>query len=129
MVVDDDDAVRAALAFSLELEGFGVAAFSCAEDLLRLAPLPMCCCFVIDHRLPGVDGVELFVELRSAGAAAPGVLITTDPTPKTRARAGWAGMSIVEKPLLGDALVQTVKVLTCAGSCADACGTGNARRF
>jgi two-component system response regulator FixJ len=115
VLVDDDEAVRAALTFSLEIEGFKVATFPSGEDLLRQAPLPSCCCLVIDHRLPGLDGVALFTALRSAGVAAPGVLITTDPTPHVRARALGAGMQIVEKPLLGDGFVHAVRLLCCSG--------------
>jgi CheY-like chemotaxis protein len=124
VLVDDDEAVRAALAFSLEIEGFKVATFPSAEDLLSQAPLPVCCCLVIDQRLPGVDGLALFVALRTAGVAAPGVLITTNPTAQLRARAESAGMQIVEKPLLGDGFVHAVRLLCCSGARAAHCPLG-----
>jgi hypothetical protein len=39
---------------------------------------------------------------------APAVLITTAPSPATRARASADGVEIVEKPLLSDALNRAV---------------------
>jgi hypothetical protein len=39
----------------------------------------------------------------------PAILITTAPDPALRHQAGAAGMSLVEKPLLGDALVEAIR--------------------
>jgi two-component system, LuxR family, response regulator FixJ len=122
VLIDDDEAVRGALAFLLEIEGFRVATYASGEELLRWRMPPECCCYVIDHELPGIDGIELLSQLRSAGALAPALLITTSPSARVRARATLAGTEIVEKPLLGDGFVRAVKRLSCTAQvCAPDC--------
>ena len=109
LLVDDDPAVRASLAFSLEIEGFLIETFDCGEDLAEKAELPENGCLVLDYRLPGIDGVSLLRILRSRGVALPAVLITSAPTRAVRAQAAEAGAVIIEKPLLGDALTAAVR--------------------
>ena len=109
LLVDDDPAVRASLAFSLEIEGFLIETFDCGEDLAEKAELPENGCLVLDYRLPGIDGLSLLRILRSRGVGLPAVLITSAPTRAVRARAVEAGAVIIEKPLLGDALSAAVR--------------------
>lgn len=108
-LVDDDPAVRASLAFSLELEGFLIETFDCAEDLAGRNEFPATGCLVLDYRLPGMDGLSLLNMLRSRGVDLPAVLITSSPTRAVRNRAAAAGAVIVEKPLLCDALTAAVR--------------------
>jgi FixJ family two-component response regulator len=114
VVVDDDLALLAALRFALEAEGLRVAAFADAESALVGAPGQLSC-FVLDHRLPGMSGLDLLEQLRSRGETAPAVLVTTNPAMATRSRARAAGVEIVEKPLLGNVL--TRKVFSLLASC------------
>jgi FixJ family two-component response regulator len=109
LLVDDDPAVRSALAFSLELEGFAVEAFGSGAELLARAPLPETGCFVLDHRLHGIDGLELLASLRGHGVVLPAVIVTSNPTRSLRERIARAGAALVEKPLLGDALTAEVR--------------------
>jgi len=108
-LVDDDPAVRASLAFSLELEGFLIETFDCAEDLAGRTSFPENGCLVLDYRLPGMDGVTLLKLLRGRQIDLPAVLITSTPTRAIRIAAAEAGAVIVEKPLLGDALTAAVR--------------------
>ncbi len=112
--------MRAALTFSLEMEGFRVRAFESGEDLLREGEMPPCCCLVLDQRLPGLDGLALFEHLRRGGVDAPALLITSNPTERMRGRAQSAGMEILEKPLIGDSLIHAVDRMS-AQLCASAC--------
>ena len=109
LLVDDDPAVRASLAFSLELEGFLIETFECGEDLAERADYPDPGCLVIDYRLPGMDGLALLRLLRGKGVALPAVMITSAPTRKLRSEAAEAGAVIVEKPLLCDELSAAVR--------------------
>ena len=59
--------------------------------------------------MPGMSGLDLIDMLRNRHFSAPAILITGDPSPSVRARAGKAAVPIVEKPLLGNALVQTIR--------------------
>lgn len=108
-LVDDDPAVRASLAFSLELEGFLIETFDCAEDLADVASFPANGCLVVDYRLPGMDGISLLRSLRRRGVGLPAVLITSAPTRTVHIGAAETGAAIVEKPLLCDALTAAVR--------------------
>ena len=108
LLVDDDPAVRASLAFSLELEGYSVETFSCAEELAARTDLPDTGCLVLDHRLPGMDGLSLLKTLRRRRVGLPAILIAFAPSRGLVARAGEAGAVIVEKPLICDALTAAV---------------------
>ena len=108
LLVEDDPAVVNALTFSLELEGFDVCAYVDGEALLASLPLLMRGCLVLDYNLPGIDGLDLLERLRAAEVTLPAILITTNPRKALRARAALAGVQIVEKPLLTDALRDSV---------------------
>jgi FixJ family two-component response regulator len=111
IVIDDDAAVRASLKFALESEGFAVRTYRCGDDLLDDAGLRDCACFIVDQRLPAMSGLEVVAALRRMHVAAPAVLITSHPTIILQERAARAGVPIVEKPLLGNALIDRVREL------------------
>ncbi|MBS0488580.1 MAG: response regulator [Proteobacteria bacterium] len=104
LLVDDDPAVRTALKFALELDGYEVETFADAESLAACPQLPADGCLVVDLQLPGMDGLELVEVLRRRAVRLPALLITTHPTAMVRSRAQAAGVDIVEKPLLAEAL-------------------------
>lgn len=108
-LVDDDPAVAHAVQFSFDLEGLDVRNFRDAEALLASGALPDKGCLVLDYQLPGVNGLELLDRLRANGVRLPAVLITTNPRTNLRARAAAAGVPIIEKPLLTDALLTAVR--------------------
>jgi two-component system response regulator FixJ len=108
VVIDDDVAVRNSLKFSLEVEGFEVHAYAEAGTLLDEAELPRRGCLIIDYNLPGMNGLAALDTLRRRGVAMPAILITSHPSLAVRARAAAAGVAIVEKPLLGSALLDAV---------------------
>ena len=109
VVVDDDAAVRGSLKFALEIEGFAVRTYPKGDDLLGDLRLGDCACFIIDQRLPGMNGLDVVAELRKERIAAPVILITSHPTNIVQERAARAGVPIVEKPLLGNALIDRVR--------------------
>ena len=108
VIVDDDPAVRNALAFSLQAEGFLVRSYASGMELLEDSPTAETGCLVIDYQLPGMNGLDLLAELRRRQVAAPAILITTHPSAAVRERAAATGAALVEKPLLGDALFQEI---------------------
>ena len=108
-VVDDDPAVRNSLKFALEIEGYRVRLCADASALLRSVDLPRSQCLVIDLKLPGTDGLDLLAELRRRNIMAPAVLITSHPPRSIRERAARDGVPIIEKPLLGNALSDSIR--------------------
>lgn len=109
LVINGDDAVAHALKFRFELEGFEVRVHDDARTLLALGMAPDDACLVVDYDLPDTDGLNLIHGLRGAGVKAPAILIVTNPNAPLRAKAAAAGVTIVEKPLLNDALLAAVR--------------------
>jgi FixJ family two-component response regulator len=108
-VVDDDPAVRSSLQFSLEIEGYEVRIFSDGAELLIDPKIARFACLIVDQNLPALNGLELARLLRARSVLSPVILITSQPSESLRQRALAAGIPIVEKPLLGNALVDTIQ--------------------
>ena len=68
-----------------------------------------CNCFVIDQRMPGMTGMELVEVLRERLVLTPVILIISHRNAALNARAQKAAIPIVEKPLLGNALVERIR--------------------
>jgi two-component system, LuxR family, response regulator FixJ len=109
IVIDDDLAVRNSLKFSLEVEGLTVRSYATGAELLSAGDLALCSCLVVDQNMPGMNGLDLIGLLRARHFAAPAILITSHPSPSLRERARTAGVPIVEKPLLGNALLDKIR--------------------
>jgi len=108
-VVDDDPAVCNSLEFSLQLEGFSVRAYGGAAELFDAGNLAGFDCFVIDQRMRGISGMELIATLRHRKVHAPAILLISHPSVALSARAAEDGIPIVEKPLLGNTLVERIR--------------------
>src|SRR5262245_49017949 len=109
VVIDDDLAVRNSLKFSLEIEGLTVRSYATGAELLSAGDLALCNCLVVDQNMPGMSGLELIALVRAPSFAAPAILITSHPSASLRDRAQKAGVPIVEKPLLGNALLDKIR--------------------
>jgi two-component system C4-dicarboxylate transport response regulator DctD len=113
VLVDDDAAVRAALTFAFQIDGFEVEAFESGEDVLAAKTLPSAGCLVVDQRMSGMAGLDMVAQLRARGSTLPAVLITT-PTTLVRRAAAAANVPIVEKPLMSSALIDQVRQMVVA---------------
>jgi FixJ family two-component response regulator len=108
-VVDDDLAVCGSLKFALELEGFAVRTYHSGAELIHVGDFEGFDCFVVDQRMPGMTGMELVEVLRARRVLTPVILIISHPNAALSARAQKAAIPIVEKPLLGNALVERIR--------------------
>jgi two-component system response regulator FixJ len=109
IVVDDDAAVRNSLKFSLEIDGFAVRAYGSAEELVRAGDLGNCRCLIVDQDMPRITGLELVGVLRKQGAEIPTILISGNVTPRLRMWASGAGVPLVEKPFVGNGLIDLIR--------------------
>lgn len=110
LVVDDDAAVRGALKFALEVEGFDVRLYDGPQSLLADANLPQRACLVIDYRMPGIDGIELVDRLRQRNVMLPVILISGRVSNQLRSLALRSGLTrVLEKPLSDTALVENIR--------------------
>jgi FixJ family two-component response regulator len=109
-VVDDDAGVLGSLRFLLETDGFNVRTFSNGAALLNAVRSTGVDCFVIDYKMPDMNGIDLAGRLRSRDIAAPVILITGYPDANISARAKAAGVRhVLQKPLLDDSLVTRIR--------------------
>jgi CheY-like chemotaxis protein len=109
-IVDDDDALRTAVARMLRSFGFtNVAVFPTAEHFLQSDRLSSTTCLVLDMQMPGMSGLELQERLAQAGHHIPIVLITAslDPGKRERAMAGGA-VAYLHKPFTDSILLNAV---------------------
>jgi len=109
-VVDDDAAVLGSLQFLLETDGFAVRTFRNATALLNASGAQGADCYVIDYKMPDINGIDLVGRLREHNVAAPVILITGYPDDNISTRAAAAGVEhVMLKPLLGDGLVKEIR--------------------
>jgi two-component system response regulator FixJ len=109
-VVDDDPDVLGSLRFLLETDGFDVRTFRSGAAMLRALGPAGVDCFVIDYKMPDMNGVDLASRLRNRDIAAPVILITGYPDENISARAEAAGVHhVLRKPLLDDSLLAHIR--------------------
>lgn len=108
IVVDDDEDLLAALRFSLELDGLHVETHRSSETVVLEALPAANACLVLDYRLPTANGLDLLARLRAGGVTLPAILITSHASSAVRDSARAAGAVLIEKPLLGDTLVEAI---------------------
>ncbi len=75
-IVDDDDSLREALRFVLEMEGWQVMDYSSADAFLRGDAPSTPGCVVMDVRMPGLTGIEAQKVMIDRGYALPIVFLT-----------------------------------------------------
>ena len=78
-IVDDDEAVRDSLKWLLEGNGYSVKVFENAEQLLDTQTgqeHSLSGCLILDVRMPGITGIELYDELLAKKINIPVIFIT-----------------------------------------------------
>jgi two-component system response regulator FixJ len=109
-VVDDDPGVLGSLRFLLETDGFEVETFRSGPALLKSIASNEADCFVIDYKMPSINGIDLASQLRSRDVAAPIILITGYPDDNIPAKAAIAGVHhVLLKPHLEESLVARIR--------------------
>ena len=109
-VVDDDPAVLGSLRFLLETDGFDVETFRSGPALLNAVASKGVDCFVIDYKMPNMNGIDLVNRLHNRDIAAPIILITGYPDNTIPAKAAAAGVHhVLLKPHLEESLVARIR--------------------
>jgi two-component system, LuxR family, response regulator FixJ len=108
-IVDDDAAVRNSLQFSLEIEGFTVRTYSDPAEMLSSENRPAAACLIVDQNMPGMSGLNLLAALRRRGDRTPAILVSAHATAALRDEAADRGVSVVEKPFVGNALIDRIR--------------------
>jgi len=108
-IVDDDVGVCDSLSVLLETYGFAVLAYASSAEFLGDERRRLAKCLVIDHHMPGVDGLGVIGELQRVGILMPAILITGRLDPRITERAAALGVrAILEKPFPVARLVELI---------------------
>ena len=108
-VIDDDTAVRNSLKFSLELDGFAVRTYANAAEFLGSGNVSDLQCLIVDQDMPRMTGLELIAMLRAQGVNVPALLVSGNFTPAVTRQASVAGIPVIEKPFLGNGLIDSIR--------------------
>jgi two-component system response regulator DctR len=109
-LVDDDAAVRDALKWLFASRSHAVATFESAADLLADRDPSRFACLVLDLRMPGMGGMELFQTLSQRGYCPPTLFLTGHgDVPQAVAALKQGAVDFLEKPFDDNALVSLVE--------------------
>lgn len=109
-VIDDDEAIREALAGLLRSVGLMMFGFGSPREFLAYRRPPAPCCLVLDVRLPGASGLEFQRELSHAKEHIPIIFITGHGDIPMSVRAMKAGaVEFLTKPFRDQDLLDAIQ--------------------
>lgn len=109
-VIDDDAALRESLAFLLDSAGFLARTYDSAAEFLEVAQGLAGDCIVTDVRMPGMNGLEMTLKLKTMGVGLPIVMITGHGDVPMAVESMKAGVAdFLEKPFDDEALLRAIR--------------------
>jgi RNA polymerase sigma factor (sigma-70 family) len=109
-VVDDDEPMRDSLVWLLESRGFRVEAYASAEAFLDRLHDEMYGCLVLDVRMPGMSGLELFERLSARGVSLPVIFVTGHgDVPMAVSAVKKGAVDFIEKPFNDEEMLRLVE--------------------
>jgi signal transduction histidine kinase/DNA-binding response OmpR family regulator len=110
LFIEDDPAVRGALARLIRLQGYAVVEASHGTLGLELARRRVPDAVLIDYNLPGMSGLDILRAMRDDPelAAVPGLLLSGHAAPQVVRDAAALGAGFLPKPMDWTVIVQTV---------------------
>ncbi|MEM5403928.1 MULTISPECIES: response regulator transcription factor [Paraburkholderia] len=107
--MDDDAAVRIAIAGLVNSMGWDVRPFASGFEFLRSNIMSDVACLITDVRMPNITGVQLHDRLVSQGFVVPVIFITAFPTADLTAKLNKDGViAIFEKPVDANVLADCI---------------------
>jgi len=99
-VVDDDAAIRRAMARLLRSARLETVGYETAQAVLNAAPSLSSGCILLDVQMPGMGGLELLARLSEFGIELPVIVVTGHGDVPTAVKAMKAGaVDFIEKPI------------------------------
>jgi two-component system response regulator FixJ len=112
-VIDDDLAVRRGITRLLEISGYRVEAYASPLAFLQDATLSNFDCLLMDVRMPGFTGFDLYDRLTSAGCSVPVIFITGHADASMAGHAIRSGsINMLVKPFDEEALFGAIRQAT-----------------
>ena len=109
-IVDDDTAVRESLEWLIESIDLPVKTFSNGMEFLDSDSPFEPGCVILDIRMPGLSGIDVFEELKSRSSSLPVIFLTGHGDVHLAVRAMKAGaFDFVEKPFNDQLLLDVVQ--------------------
>jgi two-component system, LuxR family, response regulator FixJ len=109
-VIDDDEAVRQALALQLGSAGIDVKTYESASAFLTVAPTVQAGCIITDVKMPEVSGIDLLRRLRELKVPVPVIVITGHGDVTLAVEAMKIGaVDFLEKPFEDEVLLASVR--------------------
>lgn len=109
-IVDDEEAIRDALAFLFASRGLSAVGWASGEAFLAAQPLEDCACLILDVRMQGISGPEVFDRLRDMGSRTPVIFLTGHADVPIAVNALKAGaFDFVEKPFNDNQIVDRAR--------------------
>jgi two-component system C4-dicarboxylate transport response regulator DctD len=110
ILVDDDSQLRAAIAQAFDLDGLPVQQFGKAEQALSEIDPRLGGIVITDVRMPGMNGIQLFEEIRKIDVDIPVILITGHGEIPMAVNALKNGAyDFIEKPFAPERLVESAR--------------------
>lgn len=108
-LVDDDEAIRDSLGWLLQSRGVNCTTYASAEDFLDAWRPSLTGCILLDIRMAGMSGPELFDRLRERGSTLPVIFFTGHgDVPMAVSALKNGAFDFVEKPCNDNELVDRV---------------------
>lgn len=109
-IVDDDPDMRDSLRWLLKTVGLRAITYASADEFLRDERDDGPACLVLDVRMPGCSGLDLFEEISGPGSTLPVLFITAHADVPMAVRALKSGaVEFLEKPFNGQVLLEKVQ--------------------
>jgi FixJ family two-component response regulator len=108
-IIDDDESVRRALRRLLRAANLDADAFASGRDFIDSLAAQVPDCVVLDVHMPGMNGLDVQLQLVRNGFRIPVVVITGHDEPQARAQCLAAGAAAyLRKPLDDVALLDAI---------------------
>lgn len=108
-IVDDDSTIRKSLSFLLKSEGYEVQTFESAADFLSNEAQSRPGCVLLDVKMPGMSGTDLFLKLMDRNYPNPIIFLSAHGDIRLAVDMVKLGaMDFIEKPVEPESFVNLV---------------------
>jgi two-component system, LuxR family, response regulator DctR len=105
-IIDDEDPIRDALGFLFASRGIKAQGWPSGEAFLQAFPQADCACIILDVRMGGLSGPEVYDRLRALGCETPVIFLTGHADVPIAVQTLKAGaFDFVEKPFNDNEIV------------------------
>lgn len=114
-IVDDDAAVRRALGRLVRSLSYEPAGYASGEEFLASLSESAPFCVILDQQMPGLNGLDVLVQMRARGADAPVIIVTGFDQPGMNEKCLRVGAAAyLTKPVDRSAIGAAIEAATAA---------------